>query len=365
MRVLIVDDSVAFRSQIRRAITAMPGMEVIGTASNGKIALQMLDQRQVDLMTLDLNMPEMTGLELLAHLKEHPRPGLKVLVFAASTARAARDTLQALRLGADDFVVKPQAATTNIDTAYEMVQRELAPKIEQFRASKAPGLGPTEVAEVSTSSAAKPLPRPPLTLDTADFSAIVIASSTGGPSALEALFTVLGTGRSPLTSPILIAQHMPPVFTKHLAERLSRVSNRDCREGEHGEAVTSGRVYMAPGNMHMRVARDDHGIVRIILDQTPRVNGVRPAADLLFEAAAAVYDHRCLGMVLTGMGEDGAAGAASIKAAGGRIVIQDEATCVVWGMPRSVFISGHYDAQLSLDDCAKLLLHVTATREAA
>jgi two-component system chemotaxis response regulator CheB len=353
--VLIIDDSTVFRTQIRRALSDLPDVEVVGSASSGRIALQMLEQKPADLVTLDLNMADMNGLETLHEIRRRGLP-VRVLVFAAKSARSAEETLEALRGGADDFVLKPGGDTLSLEHALEQVRGELVPKIRQFSGTaRAPrphaGSKPPPAAATSTSA-------PYRTRDMSAMRAavVVVASSTGGPSALEALFASLPR---PPRAPILVAQHMPETFTRFLARRLEDVSGVTCREAVNGEPLAPGTIYVAPGNFHMQVRTTAAGS-RIMLDQGPRVNSVRPAADLLFRSVAELYGDTCAGFVLTGMGADGLEGARRIKERGGGVMIQSRESCVVWGMPAAVHAAGAFDKMGDLQDCAAVLALLSA-----
>lgn len=351
MRVLIVDDSVTFRSQIRRALEALPGVTVAGTAANGKIALQMLEKKEVDLITLDINMPEMDGIAFLDYLHKNDSYKVKVIVFAHHTARSARDTVKALSLGAVDFVIKPTADNNvGMVDAYEAVLRELAPKVLQFVSAEA-ATNQTAGPKASTTSKADVKEYTKVDIDHFDPSVIVVASSTGGPKALENFFSQL---KRPPSMPVLVVQHMPEMFTKFLSKRLGDMMQVECREGIDGELVEPGIVYVAPGNFHMTVKMEGKRFA-IQVDQTPRVNFVRPAADLLFRSAAQLFGKGCMGFVLTGMGEDGKVGSQAIKASGGGIMIQDKESSIVWGMPGSVHGANAFDKIGSIQECAKVL----------
>jgi two-component system chemotaxis response regulator CheB len=354
VRVLIVDDSSVFRTQIRRALSDVPDIEVVGSASNGRIALQMLEQKPTDLVTLDLNMADMDGMETLREIR---RRGLavRVLVFAARSTRSAEDTIEALRCGADDFVLKPGGDTLSIEHALEQVRSDLVPKIRQFTAAMAPTAAREPVAKAAKISP-QALSKKPRDLATMRPMVVVVASSTGGPGALEALFASLPR---PPRVPILVAQHMPETFTKFLAKRLADISGVACREAQNGEPPTPGTIYIAPGNFHMQLRSTPAGN-RIALDQGPKVNSVRPAADLLFASAAELYGDACAAFVLTGMGSDGLEGARRIKNRGGAVMIQSKESCVVWGMPAAVHDAGAYDRIGDLQDCAGVLARLSA-----
>lgn len=349
MRVLVVDDSITFRSQIKRALGEVEGVELVGSASNGRLALQMLEQNPVDLMILDLNMPVMSGLDLLEQLRPRSR-GLDVIVFAGRTERSAEDTMKALSLGAGDFVVKPTSVALDFEAAYLSIADLLVPKVRQFLKPKSltPMVAP---------------PKQRIAIESLKPSAVVIASSTGGPGALESVFKNIGG--TPHV-PIFIAQHMPETFTRYLAARIKSLSGIECREAVHGETVVPGVIYVAPGDYHMQVVPSEvPGRVQVALDRGGKMNGVRPAADLLFESAAKVYGSRCLALVLTGMGQDGLIGCKAVKKAGGAVLIQDQASSVVWGMPGAVYVADLWDKVASLEDCGRVLSRVVVRERVA
>lgn len=350
VKILIADDSAIYRSSIRTALQGIPWVEVVGTASNGKIALERINQTPPDLLILDLEMPEMDGLQTLSELA---RLGFtcKVLVFSSLSKRGAEITMEALRLGASDFISKPNGSDTSGGSPAEMVKALLEPKIIALF----PDLGETNPTPESKSSpqvVSESSSYPKATIAFMGPKVILIGSSTGGPSALEKIFSRISP---PVSCPIVITQHMPPIFTATFAERLSRISGVPAAEGKDGEPLQNNRIYVAPGNYHMRLTgtADD---VRIALDQGPLIHSVRPAVDPLFSSAAAIFGNRCLAFVLTGMGADGCDGTVSIKEAGGGVVIQNQESCVVFGMPGAVFARGAYDKIADLDGIADILI---------
>lgn len=355
MRVMIVDDSVVFRSQLKNCLEGQEGITVVGAAANGKIALERIEQAACDLITLDLEMPEMNGLEFLAEKKRRNLPQ-KVIVFAAPNKEGGAQVLAALAAGADDFIAKP-ASATSLDEALEGIRRELLPKILQFKRRQ----DLYKSSEPAPSAAAKEVPLPirsaafpQIILETFKARIVVIASSTGGPTALEKLFTMMKGHK--VNVPILIAQHMPPNFTESLAKRLEAICGLPAAEGKAGELILPGRIYVAPGDYHMSIGRLPETQKPIIkIDQGPKRNSVRPAADFLFETAAREYGATTAGFVLTGMGEDGKDGAISIKKASGAVMIQDRHTSVVWGMPGAVHDVGAFDREGDLESCGKIL----------
>jgi two-component system chemotaxis response regulator CheB len=359
MRVMVVDDSIVFRSQLKNCLDGQEGITVVATAANGKIALSRLEMDACDLIILDLEMPEMNGLQFLAELRKGKFPQ-RVIVFAAPTKEGAGQVLEALNAGAVDFIAKP-ATAASLDDALEGIRRDLLPKIIQFKkrynATNESLRSLRESAKESQNSNATQEPRgpyPPVLLETFKPRVVVIGSSTGGPTALEKLFSSL-MGRN-VHVPILVAQHMPPNFTEALAKRLGVISGLPAGEGKHGESIVPGHIYVAPGDFHMSVQRvADSGKPVIKIDQAHKRNSVRPAADFLFESAAREYTNSCACFILTGMGEDGKDGAIAIKKSAGAVMIQDRESSVVWGMPGAVHAVGAYDDEGSLEECARIL----------
>ena len=363
MRLLIVDDSVVFRSQIKAAVESAMKIELIATAANGKIALQKLEQEKFDVMTLDMEMPEMNGMETLAEIKRLKIP-VKVVVFSGQTARAATAALEALRLGAVEVVPKPDGGAGSLDEALGQVKSQLVPILKQFDAN---GIAANASAAAASATAAvekvmdktsfggvPPGTWPKLSVETFKPKIVVIGSSTGGPNALEVLFANV---RAPVSVPILITQHMPPVFTASLAARLGNITGIEAAEGRNGEVIRPNRIYVAPGDYHMGVFMAPSGI-SIKLSQSPKRCNVRPAVDVLFEDIATIYEKTTMGFILTGMGEDGMLGCRAIKGKGGAVMIQDKETCVVWGMPGAVHAAGAFDKMGPLNDCARVLTNM-------
>lgn len=351
MKVLVVDDSVVFRTQITTALSGVPGIEISGTAPNGRIALQKLQQSPADLITLDMEMPEMDGMETLKALRAINKT-IKVIVFSSQTIRGAEKALDALREGADDVVAKPSGDNLNFESALDAVKSALLPKVLQFTDQRLQSLRSTTSLRPTADVVSIPRPlknvqgqylrRP---IKSMFPKAVVIASSTGGPTALEVIFSKL---KGPFKIPILIAQHMPPVFTQIFARRLGELTGVPASEATNGQPILANHIYVAPGDYHLRVERVD-GQTMTKISQDPQRNSVRPAADYLFESAAQIYGRTCLGLVLTGMGEDGCDGAKAVKDMDGGILIQNKESCTVFGMPGAVFDSGAYDEIGDLD----------------
>jgi two-component system chemotaxis response regulator CheB len=351
VRVLIVDDSIVFRSQLKACLEEQPGITVVGSAANGKIAIEKLEQIDCNVVILDMEMPEMNGLEFLIEKAKRGLPQW-VIVFAAPTKEGSLQVFQALKAGASDFVAKP-SSTNSLEEALEGIRSELLPKILQFKRRHATVDQRERPAQVAPPYATGPQPSPRYPKISIEYfrpKVVAIAASTGGPAALERIFSGL-KGTSP-SIPILICQHMPPVFTDGLARRLEVVSGIPAAEGRPGEVLAPGKIYVAPGDFHMSLVRaPDLPSPIIKLDQGPKRNSVRPAADPLFESVAREYGKQAIGLVLTGMGEDAREGALAIKRAGGAIMIQDKDSSVVWGMPGAIYDVGCYDQIETLEGC--------------
>lgn len=342
IRVLVVDDSVVIRRLLTDILGQDPEIEVAGVAANGRIALAKLPQVNPDLVTLDVEMPELDGLGTLPELRK-VYPKLPVIMFSTLTERGAGVTLDALALGATDYVAKP-ANVGSVAAGIQSVKDQLIPKIKAL----CPFARPTAAGG---SSVGGPSPggvglgaRRAVAAAPRRCEIVVIGSSTGGPQALTA---VLGQLPASFPVPLVVVQHMPPVFTRHLAARLNQECALSVQEAAAGDVLAPGRVFIAPGGMHLELVRQ--GLeVRTVLHEGPPENSCRPAVDVLFRSAAALYGPACLGVVLTGMGQDGLRGAERIVQAGGSVLAQDAATSVVWGMPRAVAEAGLARATLPL-----------------
>lgn len=351
IRVLIVDDSSVVRRIVADELGAADDIEVAGSANNGAVALEKVAQLAPDLVVLDIEMPEMDGLTALSHLHErHPRT--PVIMFSSRTELGAAATLEALSRGASDFFAKP-SGPGGLDAARQVIRTELIPAIRELGRPKRAVLRETPPV---TAPAATRAPRPaPPTAPPARVDVLAIGASTGGPNALAELFAALPAG-FPL--PIVVVQHMPPMFTKLLAERLSKVSKIPTVEAEAGATLEPGRAWIAPGDFHLEVAREGRE-VRVKLHQDSPENACRPAVDPLFRSVAATYGRHALTLVLTGMGQDGLRGCEAIRAAAGQVLAQDEASSVVWGMPGAVTRAGLADRVLPLSLLAGEILRRT------
>lgn len=337
LRVLIVDDAVVFRRGISDMLSDVPYIEVAGTAANGKIALMKIPSLKPDALILDVEMPEMDGIETLKALREL-HPAIKVIMLSIHTTRGADKTLEALSLGAIDFVEKP-SGSSDYRTHFQKIRSDLLPKLRLLKLQKS-FLLPQKREE--------PIKHIPA-IQHHDCEMIAIASSTGGPNALNVILPDLATNAN---VGILIVQHMPPLFTKQFALSLEQKLAYTVCEATTGEAVTANSIFIAPGNYHMivrQIGRDR----RIALHQGPLENGCRPSADVLFRSVAEIYGKRALGIVLTGMGKDGLEGVKAMKAQGATIIAQDKDTSIAWGMPRSVVEAELADYVLPLHEIAR------------
>ena len=343
-KVMVVDDSTIIRGFIRRMLESDPEFKVVATAVNGEMAISTVARTDVDVVILDIEMPVMDGLTALPLiLKANPK--VKVLMASTLTRRNAAISIQALAAGASDYVPKPES--TREANASEEFHRQLSSKI---KALSRPRKFKPKLAS-STSPAVKLAATPKIELRKPSvYKPVVLAigSSTGGP---RALFTVFETLKDSVKIPIFITQHMPATFTTILAEHIQRVCGVECAEGRDKERVKPNRIYLAPGEYHMVIERDDAGSF-IGINQDPPENYCRPAVDPMFRSLSKTYGPKILSVVLTGMGTDGAGGGKVIVEAGGTCIAQDEASSIVWGMPGAAAISGICSAVLPLDDIA-------------
>ncbi len=338
IRVLVVDDTSVMRKIVSEVVDRDPEMETAGVASNGRIALQRVNQVSPDVITLDMEMPEMGGIEMVRELrKTHPR--IPVIMLSALTVKGAEATFDALQAGASDYVAKP-ATSIGVPATLAQLQAELLPRIRHFfpKQKTLPVLGKTISASGGAARRAKK--------NRIDI--VAIGTSTGGPNALAKVFEQFV---EPLPVPVVIVQHMPPIFTRTLAERLNKSSAMTVHEGEDGQVVQPGHAYIAPGGYHMETRREGAQVV-LRMTQEPPENSCRPAADVLFRSVAESYRSSVLAVVLTGMGRDGHLGTQVICDQGGTAIAQDEATSVVWGMPSFLAKDGLAESVLPLDQIA-------------
>lgn len=343
--VLVVDDSFFMRNMISDMLNSDPDIKVIDTAKNGKDALEKLEELKPDVITLDLVMPGLTGLETLKIImSEYPTP---VVMLSAYTAKGAAITIRCLDSGAIGFVLKPSGV---VSMDIEKVKDEL---IEEIK--KASRVNVKKIKSILTRKRIKQFLEPHVVVKE---KVVVIGASTGGPSALELVLSEL-----PFNFPaaILVVQHMPAKFTRSFAERLDRESELSVKQAEDGDVIEPGKAYVAPGDSHMRVKNKKiKGKVRAVisLNKKPLVHGLRPSIDVTMKSVAEVYGENAVGVLLTGMGEDGVEGMDAIKTKGGKTIAQDEATSLIYGMPKKVVENGDADHVLPVFKISQEIIHL-------
>lgn len=355
IRVLVVDDSVVIRRLVTQALSEDSAFDVVGIAANGAIALQKIPQVKPDVITLDIEMPEMDGLETLRRVKQE-YPGVKVVMFSTLTERGGRHTLEALSLGADDYVTKA-ANVGSLDTSLARLRGELSPKIKQFFSHET---APPAVQSPTPPTIPGPhdLPPPPERGPRAPLAKrvdiVAIGISTGGPNALAAMIPEI---TQTIPCPMVITQHMPAMFTRLLSERLSARSSIEVREAQEGDVLKPGTALMAPGGFHLKLKRRGHEVVAC-LDEGPQENSCRPAVDVMFRSVQEIYGAHALAVIMTGMGKDGLAATESMYQAGSPVIAQDRDTSVVWGMPGYIVETGLADVVAPLDRIAGEIMRI-------
>ena len=352
---MIVDDSVVVRKILSDVLSRDPDLNIAGWASNGRLALAKLRTLQPDIILLDIEMPEMNGLQALPEIRKI-LPKTPIIMFSTLTEWGAAATLDALALGATDYVAKP--SNQNMAATSESINRDLIPKIKGlckfFPGLRSASTGPAKLIAEPPPPAIRLRPAFPRS---ARVEIVAIGVSTGGPDALAKLLPTI-PARFPV--PVVVVQHMPPIFTMLLADRLSSKCSLPVRECRAGEVLEPGCIWVAPGDFHM-VVREEGGRVRLNTNQEPRENFGRPSVDVLFRSVARVYRANALGVILTGMGQDGLKGCEALCAASAPIIVQDEASSVVWGMPGFVARAGLAQKILPLDHIAgEILIRVAA-----
>jgi two-component system, chemotaxis family, protein-glutamate methylesterase/glutaminase len=345
MRVLVVDDSMLFRKVVRDALGKEPAIEVVSSAADGRAALDKIDQFHPDAITLDLEMPEIDGLGVLRELRTRRNPPGVIVVSALTDAGAAL-TNQALKLGAFDFVLKPSGS--NLDSNRDQLAADLLPKIRLLAERRQIVLDGGHAAADFAPAHVEPIP-PAIPQRAPEIVAIGI--STGGPSALHVMLPKLP---SDLPVPIVIVQHMPPKFTRSLADDLDRSSAVRVAEGTNGQMLQPGTVYIAPGGMQTRIERQLRGLKLCVTDDPPE-KCCKPSVDYLFRSLAQQLGPRVLAVVMTGMGDDGHAGCKLLKDRGAFVIAQDAASCVVYGMPRQIIEHGLADLVCPLGTIAEAI----------
>ncbi len=349
LRVLVVDDSILFRKTITDAISGIPQVEIVGTAANGRIALSRIKSLKPDMVTLDLEMPEMNGLELLEAIRDEGI-AVGVVLLSCLTVRGGDLTMKGLELGAFDYIAKPEGATPAENTI--TIRRSLEPIFKAFQGQK-------EIRGILRGRPA-PLLRPKISTppSSSSFSAhsgkrceaIAIGISTGGPRALTDVMVALPAN---LGVPLFVVQHMPAFFTASLANNLNSRCAYRVKEAQDGEAVVSNTAYIAPGGKQMRVALATDGTGKVIrITDDPPENNCRPSVDYLFRSVAHHYLGRATGVIMTGMGNDGVVGLKLMKRNGALVIAQNEATCVVYGMPKAAVDAGVVDLVVPLERIA-------------
>ena len=349
VRVLVIDDSALMRKLIPQIIERDPSIQVVGTAMDGEFGLKKIEDLNPQVVTLDLEMPRMDGMETLRRIMRLHK--LPVIMVSAQTTEGASTTFKALALGAFDFVAKPRdAAAAKMDE----IGAELIAKIKAAAKAepRVKALIPSEPSKVQ-----KPTNRP----KTPPTKLVAIGISTGGPNALQYVLSQI-PGDFPGT--IVVVQHMPEGFTEMFARRLNECCAIDVKEAKSGDLLLAGRALICPGNRHIRVRRMTMGDVVVLADDD-RVNGHRPSADVLFKSAAMEFGAQTVGIIMTGMGEDGADGIGAIKGQGGTTIAQDEASCVVYGMPKAAIERGYAQRVVSLELMSNTIVAQCAQRQKA
>ncbi len=347
IRVLVVDDSVVIRRMIAGVIGGDPELEIAGHAANGQIALQLLEQVSPDVVTLDIEMPVLDGLATLKAMRAK-RYNVPVVMFSTLTERGAEATIDSLALGASDYVAKPTDAGS-LAAARERIREDLIPKIK--------ALCRTRATATAQSAPVRSLAWRPGIAQRVDV--VAIGCSTGGPKALAELLPLLPRD---FPVPVLIVQHMPPTFTRFLAQRLTGLCQLPVEEATEGAAVAAGKIRIAPGGFHMMVSCDGRSR-KLAITQDPPENSCRPSVDVLFRSLVPAFGSHVLAVVLTGMGQDGLRGCERLVEAGAHILVQDEASSVVWGMPGFVAKAGLADDVLPIPEiAARIIERVTVLR---
>jgi two-component system chemotaxis response regulator CheB len=371
--VLIVDDSALMRNLIGRMVDDTPGLTIAEKAMNGRFALDKIPRVNPDVIVLDLEMPEMNGIEFL---KERKKKGITipVVILSSIARRGAEITMEALSLGASDFIQKPSGSVSEDihlvkDTLVGMLlgygssfrrnqgKKVLAPSEYKQKSTPTSPHGNDLFSFLSAPTTVEPAKPPAQMRKPANTEIIAIGISTGGPDALRVVFSQLDAD---LKTPIVVVQHMPPGFTSEFAKSLDRICPLDVKEAEDGDAVQNGRILIAQGNKHLEVEKK--GITSVVrLSNAPLVSGHRPSADVLFASVAMAYQNHALGVIMTGMGRDGAQHLGTIYKEGGMTIGQDEKSAVVYGMPRIAYELGHVMEQVSLEKMARRICDVAKT----
>lgn len=355
-RVVVVDDSAVIRGAVSRYLDSQPGIKVVATYTNGRDAVESFNSNVYDVVVLDIQMPVMDGITAIPLILAK-QPSAKILISSTLSQRNATISLECLEKGAADYIPKPETAGVANPSARDEFFKELQRKVMALGAASRIARNKPTVSDVSNQSSPSRAPAPSTLAAAAlapvhtkpwppnfRFDALAIGSSTGGP---QALFSVIKHLKG-LRQPIFLTQHMPPTFTKILAEHITRQTGVEAVEAAAGDLAKAGRVHLAPGGFHMLAERKGTGVSLAITEDPPE-NFCRPAVDPMLRSLIPIYGSRLLVVILTGMGQDGLKGAEQVVAAGGGLMAQDAATSVVWGMPGAVSMAGICNAVLSVD----------------
>jgi len=359
IKVLVVDDTIVYRKAVSDVLAEIPGVDVVGVAHNGKIAVSKIRTLKPDLLTLDIEMPEMNGIEVLEWIQKN-QPDVSAIMVSTLTSEGGHMTMKALELGAYDFLLKPN--TTNIVESKKQLRSMLTPLIKAFQTGrttvgsmrgKPQARRPTPQARSRTAvrpAAGAPTSPGRTAVRRGKSEIVAIGISTGGPNALSRMLPMLPAD---LGVPVVLVQHMPPVFTKSLASSLDAKCKLSVKEAEDGEAIQANVVYVAPGGKQMKLVASTDGQNRLIrITNDPPENSCRPAVDYLFRSVADYYVGRTTAVIMTGMGMDGTKGLAVLKQKGAIVIGQDKASCVVYGMPKAPAERGLVDVVAPLDKIA-------------
>jgi two-component system chemotaxis response regulator CheB len=346
LRVLLVDDSALFRTHLANAIRGIEGWTVVGFADDGLKAIEQVRLLNPDVITLDIEMPKLNGIEVLKRLKAEGIRA-KVIMVSRLTNEGAQETTDALLSGAFDFILKPQGKdpVANRDRLIEGLRE----KLQAVRAS----------IEDHVVAVQRPFAKPSSEIASVPFECVVIGCSTGGPDALARIIPMIPPNFS---VPILIVQHMPVGFTKSLAKRLDEASEIRVVEAEHGMSLERGKAYIVPGGLHLAINATNSGLAQITLNEDPKVNNCRPSVDYTLKSTVAMLGNKVLAVILTGMGKDGLEGCRELSAIGGYVVAQAPEGCTVYGMPKAVAQAGIANLVLPLDEVPKSIAKLVAAR---
>lgn len=339
MKILVVDDSLLYRSVIAKVFTEQEGMEVAAKVSDGKEAVEYLKKNKVDLVTMDIEMPELDGIEATIEIRKFNKD-VKIILFSSLTLRGADKTMEGLNAGADDFVTKPHG--NDLNDAFSIIKNTLVRQVKALFEEKNPALDALNIKLSKISNAIASIRKPRL---------LCIGSSTGGPAALVKIFRKLDTVPN---IPLVLVQHMPPMFTKQLAETLSKLTPMEVREAKEGDFLEAGVCLVAPGNYHMRFV-EKNGKYIVKLGQDEKICYVRPAVNASLDSLISIYNGSVASIILTGMGDDGLTACQNLHKKGGQIFIQDKESSVVWGMPGAVYQADIATEMLALDDIGALI----------